>query len=75
MSIYMPIRSLQAARMGSRIRSVISSTIQSSILAEYAPDLPSLIEAREVIAAEDLEQTRSPTSGHIFHGEQALNRM
>lgn len=44
-------------------------------LAEYAPDLPSLIEGREVITPKDLEETYGLTSGHIFHGELALDQL
>ncbi len=44
-------------------------------LAEYAPDLPSLIEARDVITPKDLEQTYGLTGGHIFHGELALDQL
>ena len=44
-------------------------------LAEYTPDLPSLIEAREVITPQDLEETYGLTGGHIFHGEPALDQL
>jgi len=44
-------------------------------LAEYAPDLPEKIEAREVITPKDLEQTYGLTGGHIFHGELALDQL
>src|SRR5271166_5887691 len=44
-------------------------------LAEYAPELPGLIEAREVITPKDLEQTYGLTGGHIFHGELALDQL
>ncbi len=44
-------------------------------LADYAPDLPSLLEAREVITPKDLEQTYGLTGGHIFHGELALDQL
>ena len=44
-------------------------------LAEYAPDLPGLVEAREVITPKDLEQTYGLTGGHIFHGELALDQL
>jgi len=44
-------------------------------LAVYAPDLPSLIEAREVITPKDLERTYGLTGGHIFHGELALDQL
>jgi len=44
-------------------------------LAQYAPDLPGLIEAREVITPKDLERTYSLTGGQIFHGELALDQL
>jgi phytoene dehydrogenase-like protein len=44
-------------------------------LAEYAPDVPELVEAREVITPKDLEQTYGLTGGHIFHGELALDQL
>src|SRR5215469_1590122 len=44
-------------------------------LAKYAPKLPSMIEAREVITPKDLEQTYGLTGGHIFHGELALDQL
>jgi len=44
-------------------------------LAQYAPDLPGLIEAREVITPKDLEQTYGLTGGQIFHGELALDQL
>jgi phytoene dehydrogenase-like protein len=44
-------------------------------LAEYAPDLPIKVEAREVITPKDLEQTYGLTGGHIFHGELALDQL
>jgi phytoene dehydrogenase-like protein len=44
-------------------------------LAEYAPDLPGKVEAREVITPKDLEHTYGLTGGHIFHGELALDQL
>ena len=44
-------------------------------LGEYAPNLPDLIEHRQVITPQDLEQTYSLTGGHIFHGELALDQI
>lgn len=44
-------------------------------LAEYAPDLPSLVLARQVITPRDLEDVYGLTGGHIFHGEQALDQI
>ena len=43
-------------------------------LSEYAPDLPGLIEARQIITPQDLEETYGLTGGHIFHGELALDQ-
>jgi len=44
-------------------------------LAEYAPNLPSLVLGRQVITPLDLEQTYGLTGGHIFHGELALDQL
>ncbi len=44
-------------------------------LAEFAPDLPGLVEAGEVITPKDLERTYGLTGGHIFHGELALDQL
>ena len=45
-----------------------------STLAEYAPDLQSLIEGHQAITPQDLEETYGLTGGHIFHGELALDQ-
>ena len=44
-------------------------------LAEYAPNLPSLIEHRQVITPKDLQTTYGLTGGHIFHGELSLDQL
>jgi len=44
-------------------------------LAEYAPDLPNLIEAIQVITPQDLETIYGFTGGHIHHGELALDQL
>jgi phytoene dehydrogenase-like protein len=44
-------------------------------LANYAPDLPGLIEAMQVITPQDLETSYGFTGGHIFHGELALDQL
>jgi len=44
-------------------------------LANYAPNLPSLVESMQVITPEDLEQSYGFTGGHIFHGELALDQL
>jgi phytoene dehydrogenase-like protein len=43
-------------------------------LAEYAPNLPSLVEDGQIITPKDLEETYGLTGGHIFHGELALDQ-
>ena len=45
------------------------------VLADYAPDLPGLITARQVLAPPDIESIYGPTGGHIFHGEPALDQL
>jgi phytoene dehydrogenase-like protein len=44
-------------------------------LAEYAPNLPGLIEHMQVITPHDLETVYGFTGGHIFHGELALDQL
>jgi phytoene dehydrogenase-like protein len=44
-------------------------------LGQFAPDLPGMIEAREIITPKDLEQTYGLTGGHIFHGELSLDQL
>ncbi len=55
-------------------RDALGDTVVKT-LAEYAPDLPGLIEGVEVITPKDLEQTYGLTGGHIFHGELALDQL
>src|SRR5271156_2250294 len=44
-------------------------------LGAYAPDLPNLVEAIQVITPQDLETTYGFTGGHIYHGELALDQL
>jgi phytoene dehydrogenase-like protein len=44
-------------------------------LANYAPNLPNLVEAAHVITPLDLESIYGFTGGHIFHGELALDQI
>ncbi|MGC1091020.1 MAG: NAD(P)/FAD-dependent oxidoreductase [Candidatus Acidiferrum sp.] len=44
-------------------------------LAEYAPNLPGLVEHAQVITPHDLETIYGFTGGHIFHGELALDQL
>jgi phytoene dehydrogenase-like protein len=43
-------------------------------LTQYAPNLPELIQTHQIITPQDLEDTYGLTSGHIFHGELALDQ-
>jgi phytoene dehydrogenase-like protein len=44
-------------------------------IAAYAPNLKGLVEKRQVLTPEDLEETFSLTGGHVFHGEHALDQL
>lgn len=44
-------------------------------LADYAPDLPGLIEAREVLTPVDLERRFGLTQGNIDHGAMTLDQL
>jgi phytoene dehydrogenase-like protein len=45
------------------------------LLAQYAPGLPDLIEARELLAPPDLEREFGMTGGHWHHGDLAIDQM
>ncbi len=40
-----------------------------NVLAQFAPNLPNIIEARQLLAPPDLEALFGMRGGHIFHGE------
>jgi phytoene dehydrogenase-like protein len=44
-------------------------------LAEHAPDLPSRIAGREVLAPPDLEARYGAVQGHLHHGDHALDQV
>jgi phytoene dehydrogenase-like protein len=54
-------------------RSALGETVVST-LAEYAPNLPGLVEDGQIITPKDMETTYGLTGGHIFHGELALDQ-
>ncbi len=54
-------------------RDALGNTIVNT-LAEYAPDLPGLVEDAQIIMPNDLESIYGLTGGHIFHGELALDQ-
>jgi phytoene dehydrogenase-like protein len=54
-------------------RDALGNTIVNT-LAEYAPDLPGLVEDAQIITPQDLEDNYGLSRGHIFHGELALDQ-
>ncbi len=46
-----------------------------SVLEEYAPNIRSIVEARQVLSPLDLERRFGITGGNIFHGEMSLDQM
>ena len=58
----------------SQERDALAETIIRT-LAQYAPDLPGKILARQILTPKDLEETYSLTGGHPFHGELALDQI
>lgn len=54
-------------------RSSLGETVVKT-LAEYAPNLPALVEDGQIITPKDLETIYGLTGGHIFHGELALDQ-
>ncbi len=75
MSIYMQFAPFQLRKGDWKSQREALGDVVVETLAEYAPNLPSLIEHRQVITPEDLEQTYALTGGHIFHGELALDQL
>src|SRR5271166_3485522 len=75
MSIYMQYApyELRDADWDSQ-REALGDTVVHT-LAQYAPDLPGLVEGRDIITPKNLEQTYGLTGGHIFHGELALDQL
>lgn len=47
----------------------------TAVLARYAPDLPGLVLARQVVTPADLETVYGLTGGHVFHGEHSLDQL
>lgn len=44
-------------------------------LAEYAPNLPQIIQERRVLTPRDMERAYGITEGHLYHGELALDQI
>jgi phytoene dehydrogenase-like protein len=54
-------------------RKALGQTVVQT-LSQYAPDVPRMILAHQIITPQDLEDTYGLTGGHIFHGELALDQ-
>ncbi len=74
MSIYMQYApyKLKGSDWESQRKALGQTVVQT--LAQYAPNLPELIESHQIITPQDLEDTYGLTGGHIFHGELALDQ-
>jgi len=46
-----------------------------SLIEEYAPNIRSIVQARQVLTPLDLERRFGLTGGNIFHGEMSLDQM
>jgi len=73
MSIYMQYAPYKLKGNWESQRKPLGDTVVKT-LAQYAPDLPELVLAAQVITPKDLEDTYGLTAGQIFHGELALDQ-
>jgi phytoene dehydrogenase-like protein len=74
MSVYMqyaPYKLKSGDWEGERV--ALGDTVVKT-LAQYAPNLPSMVLHHQIITPQDLEDTYGLTGGHIFHGELALDQ-
>jgi phytoene dehydrogenase-like protein len=74
MSVYMqyaPYKLKSGNWEGERV--ALGDTVVKT-LAQYAPNLPSMVLHHQIITPQDLEDTYGLTGGHIFHGELALDQ-
>lgn len=73
MSIYMQYAPYKLKSDWESQRKPLGDTVVKT-LAQYAPNLPDLVLAAQVITPKDLEATYGLTAGQIFHGELALDQ-
>ncbi len=74
MSIYAQFAPYKLRDAWSSQRNALGDAVVKT-LAAYAPKLPEMILHRQVITPADLEEHYGLTSGHIFHGELALDQL
>src|SRR5580692_8402449 len=72
-SIYMQYAPYKLKGDWDQQREALGQTVVQT-LAQYAPDLPGLILAQQIITPRDLEEKYGLTGGQIFHGELALDQ-
>ena len=73
MSIYMQYAPYKLKGNWEEQREALGQTVVQT-LAQYAPNLPELILAQQIITPLDLEQKYGLTGGQIFHGDLALDQ-
>jgi phytoene dehydrogenase-like protein len=73
MSVYMQYAPYKFKGNWDEQRGALGDTVVST-LAQYAPNLPQLVEDGQIITPKDLEQTYGLTGGQIFHGELSLDQ-
>jgi phytoene dehydrogenase-like protein len=73
MSIYMQYAPYKLKGDWDEQRKALGQTVVDT-LAQYAPNLPELILADQIITPHDLEEKYGLTGGQIFHGELALDQ-
>lgn len=73
MSIYMQYAPYKLKGDWESQRKALGQTVVQT-LAEYAPNLPSMILTHQIITPQDLEDVYGMTGGQIFHGDLALDQ-
>jgi phytoene dehydrogenase-like protein len=74
MSIYMQYAPFKLKNSDWEKQRVALGDTVVKTLTRYAPNLPELILTHQIITPQDLEDVYGLTSGHIFHGELALDQ-
>jgi phytoene dehydrogenase-like protein len=74
MSIYMQYAPFKLKNSDWEKQRVALGDTVVKTLTRYAPNLPELILTHQIITPQDLEDTYGLTSGHIFHGELAIDQ-
>jgi phytoene dehydrogenase-like protein len=73
MSVYVQYAPYKLKGNWAEQRGALGETVINTI-AQYAPNLPRLIEHADIMTPQDLEDGYGLTGGHIFHGELALDQ-